>query len=166
MTVELNNDILNVILTFLEVNMTTVKTFPTNVVSTNIWTHLVITFQNTAGGREATQENSVVVDFFINNTKSGSTILQMDFPTEVLSTEIGSGYFGVLQDIGLYLPSLIESDFDPKKADFLPQCLCYPEDIYSADTSLCGNSSVQQNRLLLSKLIIIIIIIYMENYKT
>ena len=146
MTVELSNNILNVVLTFLQVNTTIVKTFPSDIFRTNIWTHLVITFQNTTGPREATQENSVVVNFFINNVKSESTILQMDFPTAVLSAEIGNGYFGVLQDIGLYLPSLIESDLDPEKADFLSQCLCYPKDIYSTDPSLCGNISVQQNR--------------------
>ena len=146
MKVELNYDILKVILTILKVNMINVKTFSTNSFSIDVWTHLVITFQNTTGGREATQENTVVVDFFVNDTKSWNASLQMDFPTAVLSAKIGSGYFGVVQDVGLYLPSLIESDLDPKKADFLPQCLCYPEDIYSADPSLCGNSSVQQNR--------------------
>ena len=146
--VQLNDDILRVILSFLKVNITNEETFSTNIFSIDVWTHFVITFQNTTGGREATQENSVVVDFFVNETKSWNVSSQIDFPTALLSSRVGNGYFGVVQDVGLYLPSLIESDLDPKKADFLPQCLCYPVDIYSANPSLCGNSSVQHNRSL------------------
>ena len=117
-----------------------------NAVSENAWTQLVITFQNTTSEAGITAENSIAVDFFVNGTNSDNQSLSIDFPTMVSSVELGSEYSGALQDVGLYLPSLISDVLDPETADFLPQCLCYPEDIYSADPSLCDSGSVQQNR--------------------
>lgn len=110
----------------------------------DMWTRLLITFQNNTDETGVISGDSALLDFYVDGVKVDNQSLQLDFPTRVSSASLGNGYNGALQDIGIYLPSLSEATINPETADFLPQCLCYPEGNYSADMAFCGSSG--QNR--------------------
>lgn len=110
-----------------------------------VWTHLLITFQiqNNTDETEVVSQDSALLDFYVDGAKADNRSLQLNFPTSITSTSLGNGYEGALQDVGIYLPSLNENTLNPETADFLPQCLCYPEGINSANMALCGTSGLQ-----------------------
>ena len=109
----------------------------------DVWTHLLITFQNNTDDTEVVSQDSALLQFYVDGVKADNESLQLDFPTSITSASLGNGYDGALQDIGIYVPSLSEATLDPETADFLPQCLCYPEGINSADMAFCGSSGLQ-----------------------
>ena len=99
----------------------------------NDWNHIILTFENTT----LTSQMSLNLSLFINSTQEGTAVASLNtFPTTLQSATVGNGYTGLLKDVGIYQPALSTDNLDPTPADFIPQCLCYPDSI-STDTSSC-----------------------------
>lgn len=94
---------------------------------------------------ENTLQNSLNVSIYVNETLKNTSAASLTFPTSVLSANIGRDFTGSLNDVGIYVPALTEDDLDPRPAEFIPQCLCYPYSISTTDTSLC-TGSINNNR--------------------
>ena len=91
------------------------------------WRHVVATFEDTAAS----------VTLYIDGVRVGTSGYQGSFPTSLDSATAGSGYTGLLQDVGIYSPALSDSDLTPEQDAFLSQCLCYPNAISTTDRSAC-----------------------------
>lgn len=91
-----------------------------------IWTHVAITL-------ESTEQSTVKISLYIDNDEKGTSMESIDnFPTSILDIKAGDQYFGFLQDFGIYLPALNETE--------LSQCQCYPNGIGNIDTPLCSDA--------------------------
>lgn len=99
---------------------------------------VVVTIENTS-------QNSLNVSIYVNDTLEDMSTASLTFPTSVLSANIGRDFTGSLNDVGIYVPALTEDDLDPRPAEFIPQCLCYPDSISTTNTSLC-TGSINNNR--------------------
>ena len=109
-----------------------------SVSSDSDWNHVVLTFENTT----TSSQMSLSITLFINGTQEGEPVTFLnEFPATLQSVSLGSNYTGLLKDVGLYLPALSATDLDPKPADFIPQCLCYPDSISTTDSSLCTGTT-------------------------
>ena len=115
------------------------NTIASNQSSDNNWNHVVVTFENNT-------QTSLNILVYINDSQVGTTlVIPSSFPTALQSAIAGNGYTGLLQDVGIYSPSLSQNDLTPDHDDFITQCLCYPDAISATDRSLC-NGTTPQNR--------------------
>lgn len=92
------------------------------------WTRVAITLESST----ESEQSAVKISLYINNTEKGTSMESINFPTSILTINAGLQYFGFLQDFGIYLPGLNETE--------LRQCLCYPNGIGNIDTSVCSDA--------------------------
>lgn len=93
-----------------------------------VWTRIVITFK-----LEDSEQTSMQISLYIDNENATSVEpIDYNFPSSLQNITVGREYSGFLQDFGIYLPALNESQLD--------QCLCYPNGIGNIDTSVCSNA--------------------------
>ena len=111
-----------------------------NMSSESVWNHIVVSFENTT----TDSLNSLKVLMYLNGDLEGSLAASLTFPTSVRSATIGSGFTGLLKDVGIYVPSLRKADLDPTPANVVPQCLCYPGTISTTNTSLCNGNTINR----------------------
>lgn len=92
------------------------------------WTRVAITLESST----ESEQSAVNISLYINNTEKGTSMESINFPTSILHITAGLQYFGFLQDFGIYVPALNETE--------LSQCLCYPNGIGNIDTSVCSDA--------------------------
>lgn len=103
-----------------------------NVSTTSIdeeWTRVAITLEDST----ESEQSSVRLSLYIDDNEKGTSMESINnFPTNISLITVGIQYFGFLQDFGIYLPALNETE--------LGQCLCYPNDIGNINTTACSNA--------------------------
>jgi len=132
------------------------QTFTTMPFSMSDWKRLVLVLQPTNNTEAESEGSGLVLDtldilsnisvtIYHDEMQLSSYMLETDFPDTITSIDVGGGFTGLIQDLGIF-PFLLDdsggSVMVPQEADFLPQCLCPMEYQLSTSEEACDNNGV------------------------
>ena len=112
------------------------------------WERLVLVLQPANDTDSESEGSGLMLDLLSNisvtvyhdEVQLSSYMVETDFPDTITSVDVGGGFIGFIQDLGIY-PFLLDDSGGsltvPQEADFLPQCLCPTEYQLSANEEAC-----------------------------